>query len=61
MRISVAVHAQDVVRDLTVLLWVHLIQHDEEQIKTRQQGVLQTDVLHGGLILIVLQMKREKR
>lgn len=53
--VAVAVHPQYVVRDLPVLLGVHLIQHDEEEVETRQQGVLEANVLHGGLILVVLQ------
>lgn len=54
-RVTVAVHAQNVVRDLTILLGIHLIQHDEEQVETGQQRVLQPDVLHGSLILVILQ------
>lgn len=60
MGIPVAVNTQDVVGYFPVLLWVHLIQHDEEQIKTRQQRVLQANVLHGRLILIILQTKTDK-
>lgn len=40
--------------DLPVLLSVHLVQHDEEQVKTGQQRVLEADVLHGCLVLVVL-------
>lgn len=53
-RVPVAVHPQHVVRDLAVLLGVHLVQHDEQQVKTREQRVLQADVLHGGFVLVVL-------
>ena len=53
-RCPVAVHSEDVVRDLPVLLGIHLVQHDEEKVKSGQQRVLQPDVLHGGLVLIIL-------
>jgi len=54
------VHPQHVVRDLAVLLGVHLIQDDEEEVKTRQQRVLEADVLHGGFVLVVLHETRER-
>lgn len=53
--VAVAVHPQHVIRDLAVLLGIHLIQHDKQEVETGQQGVLEADVLHGGFILVVLQ------
>lgn len=56
--VAVAVHPQHVVGDLAVVLGVHLVEHDEEQVEAGQQGVLQADVLHGGLVLVVLHKTR---
>ena len=58
--VTVTVHPQHVIRNLAVLLGIHLIQHDEKQVKTWQQGVLEADIFHGGFILVVLQEQANK-
>lgn len=60
-RVTVTVHPQHVVRDLTVLLGIHLVQHDEEEVETWQQGILEADVIHGGFILVVLEQKKKEK
>ena len=49
------VHAQDVHGDLTVVQRVHVVQHDEEQVETRQQRVGQANVLGRLLLAVVLE------
>ena len=43
---SVAVHADDVVGDASVLFDVDQVQHDEQQIETRQQRILEKKMDH---------------
>ena len=39
-RISVAVHAENELSDACIMLRVHDIQHDKQQIESRQQRIL---------------------
>ena len=39
-RISVTVHAQNKLRNTRIMLRVHYIQNNEQEIKTRQQRIL---------------------
>jgi hypothetical protein len=54
----VSVIADDSFGDLAIILWVLLIEHHKEEIKTREQGVGQTDVLADWLITSVLSIDR---
>ena len=53
----VSVHSEHVVGDLAVAVGLHLIQDDEQQIETGQERVLKANVLHRGLVLVILKQK----
>ena len=46
---------ENMVRYSPVIFRFHLIQHDKQKIKTRQKGVLHSDIIHGRLELIILK------
>ena len=56
--LAVPVPAQHVRRDPAVVLRVELVQHDEEQVETRQQRVGQPDVVLRATQLVVLTVDR---
>ena len=47
-------HPKDVLRDPSVVVRVHLVKDNKDEVKTREKGVLHTDVVHWGLVLVIL-------
>lgn len=54
-RLEVSVHAQDMLRDHAVLLFVRIVGHDEQEIETGQERVGQGDVLVRVFVNVVLE------
>lgn len=50
----VTVHTQHVLGDFLIALRIHLIQNNEEQVKSGEQGILEANILHWGFILVIL-------
>jgi hypothetical protein len=55
--LPVAVHTNDVIGNGLISGCINSVKHDKQQIKTGEQRILQSNVLHGRFELIVLQGK----
>ena len=44
--------------DPPVVVRVHLIKNNKDHVKTGEEGVLHANVVHWGLVLIILERKR---
>lgn len=54
--IAIAMHAHNEIGNDVILIAVDHVQHDEQQIETGQQRILQANIFHGRFVLIVLKL-----
>jgi hypothetical protein len=58
-RSPVPMHPYNMIWNYAILFPIHQIQHHKQQVETGQQWILQADVLHRSLILVILGQKPE--
>lgn len=52
---EVAMHAEDVICDHSVVLFIHVVRDNEKKIETREEGIRKCDVLVRVFVNVVLQ------
>jgi hypothetical protein len=53
----VSMHPHNMIWNYAIMFAINQIQHHEQQVETWQQRILQTDVFHWSLILVILKQK----
>lgn len=51
----VTMHSDNMIRYHHINIFIDSIQHNKQQVESREQRILQTDILHRSLVLIVLK------